>query len=89
MVCRLQHGSGISDTTSSYMQSSTLTQSQYQSEQPSTGSAGRRPNKNQSTINFSDKRTMMETPNELLNRFKEIVKLRGVKGLIRLQKILK
>lgn len=43
----------------------------------------------QSNINFTDKRALMETPNELLAKFKEIIKSRGVKGMIRLQKILK
>lgn len=32
---------------------------------------------------------MMESPNELLKRFKGIIKLRGVRGLIQLQKIFK
>jgi Ca2+-binding EF-hand superfamily protein len=31
----------------------------------------------------------MESPNELLRRFRDIVKMRGVKGLITFQKILK
>eukprot|EP00347_Sterkiella_histriomuscorum_P008193 403346024 len=84
LLCRAPKFGDQSDimTTTSYMQSQTVSQSQY-------GSNSGRPNKNQSTINFGDKNTMMETPNELLSRFKQIVKQRGVKGIIKLQKILK
>jgi hypothetical protein len=42
-----------------------------------------------SQINWSDQKTLMESPHELLKRFKDIIKLRGIRGLIGLQKILK
>jgi len=42
-----------------------------------------------SQISWSDKKNMMDTPSELLRKFRDIVKQRGIKGLIGLQKILK
>ena len=35
-----------------------------------------------SQINWSDKKNMMETPSELLRKFRDIVKQRGIRGLI-------
>ncbi|CDW79898.1 ef hand family protein [Stylonychia lemnae] len=77
IVCR---STQFSEAGSSYLESQTsMSQSQGRF-------SGQR---NQSQINFSTQKTLMEPVQDLLKRFKDLIQARGVRGLIGLQKILK
>ncbi len=77
LICRVKYTPSVS---------AGMSTSSFASESPTKNTSSMM---TKSQINWSDQKTLMETPSALLKRFRDIVKLRGIKGLVGLQKILK